>query len=100
MTLIEILIVMLALLQVGDGYLTLAVFKKGGREANPVLLKLDVLIGRQASILVVKGVAIAVCCVFYITHMFEGAWYGLPTMVALNALYVWVVWHNYREWKK
>lgn len=76
-------------LQVLDLGLTLYAFSKGFHEGNPVLRKLQGLLGRDGAIIVVKVAFIALLLYFraetptYLLAVFAG-------------LYIWVCWHNLR----
>ncbi len=81
------LLLALAVLQVGDFYTTTTILKNGGRELNPVMRKLFDLLGVELA-MVIKGVGAVVM-----------AYYVLPVeyLVPLVVLYCAVVAFNFRS---
>lgn len=76
-------------LQVLDLALTLYAFSKGFHEANPVLRRLQGLLGRDGAVIVVKVVFIALL-------IYLGADIPAYVLAIISALYVCVCWHNAR----
>lgn len=76
---------LLILLQIVDVITTLLVLKKGGREANPLMLALFGLMGPVPALLVTKGLVVALVLLVPLPGLL---------MFALIAFYVWVVFNN------
>ena len=87
-----ILLVIFIILQCLDLYTTYTIIKTGkGYEANPFLAWIFDRIGYVAGLLIFKGIAIAIG--FFLLPY----WYALAV---LNALYLWVVYNNYKVLNK
>ena len=83
-----ILFVLFVLLQCGDFYTTYAIIKNGkGHEANPLLAWVFDRIGYVSGLFLFKGLCIV------IGFLLLPYWYALAF---LDALYVWVVYNNYK----
>ena len=103
---IDSLVLLLVLLQLADAVLTRLIIKSGGREMNPLLVRLDQWLreefetgARWAWLAVAKGVAIAAILGAYVL----GAWHTPEGGVLLGALmiyYAMVVRHNWREYRE
>lgn len=89
----EALLTLFILLQYADGYTTWRILRKDGRELNPILAKLFDQFGWLPSLIVVKAIAIGAGIWLYVSQQAE-------VLVALDAIYAWVVWHNFRQMKK
>ena len=86
-----ILLVIFIALQCGDFYTTYTIIKTGkGHEANPVLAWIFNKIGYTSGLAIFKGLCIAIGIVLL------PAWYALA---ALDILYIWVIWNNYKVLK-
>lgn len=77
-------------LQVFDLLTTLYLLKRGGSELNPILSKLQGLLGRDGAIVAAKAALIGALLYFPIPD-----W----ALIASTALYVVVVLHNLRQIK-
>jgi hypothetical protein len=87
-----ILLVIFIALQAGDFYTTYTILKTGkGYEANPILAWVFSKIGYPTGLVVFKGLCIV------IGFLLMPYWYALAL---LNALYLWVVWNNYKVMTK
>lgn len=85
------MVTFLIALQVLDLLTTLYLLKRGGRELNPVLSRLQGIFGRDGAILAAKaGVVVLVLKVEIPMEM----------LVALAAFYVFIVIHNARQIKR
>jgi hypothetical protein len=81
-------------LQIADIYTTLELLDrvKGAREQNKAMAMLFDEFGPLPTLLVTKGIAILLVAIFLLD---EAWWY----LAALDAFYVWVVLHNFRQLK-
>ena len=83
-----ILLAIFIALQAGDFYTTYTILKTGkGHEANPLLAWVFDRIGYVLGLVLFKGLCIV------IGFMLLPYWYALAF---LDALYVWVVYNNYK----
>jgi hypothetical protein len=83
-----LLFTLFALLQCIDLYTTYTILKTGkGYEANPVLAWVFSKIGYPTGLVVIKGLCVIIG--FFLLPY----WYALAL---LNALYLWVIWNNYK----
>lgn len=89
----EALLTLFILLQYADGYTTYRILKRDGRELNPILAKLFDQFGWLPSLIVIKVAAIGAGVWLYASQQTE-------VLIALDAIYAWVVWHNYRQMVK
>jgi hypothetical protein len=87
------LLIILAALQVGDILTTLRFLKVGIQEANPILRQLFEEVGPIPVLLLSKGFFIYLCFTMIDTPYWDWA------MIALIALYSYVVVHNWRAVK-
>ena len=86
-----ILLAIFIALQAGDFYTTYTIIKTGkGHEANPILATLMAKLDMAGVLAFFKlgAILIAVMLVDY--------WYALA---ALDILYIWVIWNNYKVLK-
>ena len=95
---VEILILLLVVLQVLDIYSTDNILKLGGRELNPVLVKLFELIGVMPGLLLAKSIFIGVLVYFYTVSQ-QNLQVMLVPLVLLFLVYVFVVGNNFKVLK-
>jgi hypothetical protein len=87
-----VLFLIVLALQAGDAYLTWRVLRAGGRELNPVVRFLIDRFGLVPGLAIAKG-ALALLTGLYL--------FDLPlVLVAVIALYAWVVRHNWQQLRK
>lgn len=87
------LFIILIALNVADVYLTLRVLKQGGTEANPVLRYFMDRYGAKEALIGSKVLALGLVYLLL-------PWMPLALMLGLIVVYVWVVWHNWKQLKK
>jgi hypothetical protein len=86
-----ILLAIFIALQIGDFYTTYTILKTGkGYEANPILAWIFNKIGSTIGLVIVKGLCIVVGV--YAAQF----WNGFYILVPAIALYIWVVYNNYK----
>jgi hypothetical protein len=90
---IELLLVVLALLQVGDGLTTYCILSRGGRELNPVMAKIFAIVGIIPG-LILKGVAVV------IVGYFCGQASIVPLLIIISGYILVVLWNLYQIFKK
>ncbi len=87
-----ILLAIFIALQCGDFYTTYTIIKTGkGHEANPFVAKCIDELGLEVGLGFVKVFAIGITAFLLLPY-----WYALA---ALDILYIWVVWNNYKVLK-
>lgn len=86
------LLILLALLQIADGYTTSRILAKGGKELNPVMAKLFEAIGVKPT-LIGKGIFVMALGYYVGLHSVE-------LLLFICAVYVLVVWNNIKQLKK
>lgn len=89
---IYVLFCTLSVLQVGDVVTTNRVLARGGREANPIMAWVMARLGgywwlSKVAIILLLGVALWQMPAYPATLI----------LIGLNALYLWVIWHNARQ---
>jgi hypothetical protein len=90
-----ILLAIFIALQAGDFYTTYVILKTGkGYEANPILAWIFGKIGSTAGLAIVKGLCVIVGV--YAAQFWNGFYILAPAI----ALYIWVVWNNYKVMTK
>jgi hypothetical protein len=97
---LELLLIVLALLQILDIYTTYNILKLGGRELNPMLNKLFEKVGVVPGLIVPKSIYIAVLTYYYLfnsTSMQSFEWLVSLTVIVL--IYVGVVFNNFKVLK-
>ena len=89
----------ITLLQIADFWLTYKVLAKGGTELNPVMARLMGLFGR--------GIGLAIGKIYTAIFVLGGTylgWFdsreGVAVLALILGLYVWVVWHNWVQYRK
>ena len=87
------LFALLCVLQVADVALTVAILRRGGRELNPLLARLMKAVGELPALVLVKAAMLGVVLFFY-AAIPEGL------LAAACAVYVYVCFLNWREFKK
>ena len=99
--LVNILIVLLVLLQVGDFWTTQRCIQAGGREGNPVLVAFDKWLKREAGVkeqwawlIIAKVGTVAGIIAVYLQGWLDNP-IGMGALVVLVALYAYVVGRNY-----
>ena len=85
------LLILLAVLQLLDGYTTTRILNSGGRELNPVMAKAFAKFGTQQT-LIAKGVLVVLAG--YIASL-TTVW----LLAGICAVYVVVIDHNWRQMK-
>lgn len=95
MTTVELLLAVLAVLQIADIVLTKKILDKGGKELNPFLNKIMQEVGVLPALLLVKGIMFAVIAWVF---MFNPT--PVIILVLINILYGFVVANNWVEFNK
>jgi ABC-type transport system involved in Fe-S cluster assembly fused permease/ATPase subunit len=83
-------LILLVLLQFGDGVTTINILEKGGKELNPVMNFLFDKFGVLPTFVATK---ILIVWCFWAANI----WWATAIMCAV---YTWVVWHNLGQLKK
>lgn len=86
----EPLLVIFILLQYADGYTTHRILARGGRELNPFLSGLFARFGYLAPLAIVKSLFVGAGAWLYFSQQWQ-------VLLALDAIYAAVVWHNFRQ---
>jgi hypothetical protein len=82
-------------LQAGDFYTTYTIIKTGkGHEANPILAWVFDRIGFTAGLAIFKGLAVVIGIA--LVQYWNSFYFFIPCI----ALYIWVVWNNYKVMTK
>lgn len=76
---------LLILLQIADAATTILVLRRGGREANPLLLALFGIMGPVPALLITKALIVALVLLVPLPDLL---------MFALIVFYAWVVFNN------
>jgi hypothetical protein len=84
-----VLFALVMALQAADAFLTWRVLRAGGRELNPVVRFLIDRFGTIRGLVLAKLVLVAAAGLFLRDH--------LLILLAISALYVWVVYHNWQQ---
>ena len=87
-----LLLILLAALQVADGYTTSRILANGGKELNPVMAKLFEIAGIK-SVLIAKGVFVMALGYYVGTQSIE-------LLFFICLAYLVVIHHNYKEMQK
>ena len=82
------LLILLAAMQAADWWTTRTILALGGYERNPAVRWLMGKLGTDAALAVKTVIVVAIGAV-----LLRWPW---PFLAALNALYAWVVWSNWR----
>lgn len=86
------LFILFTALQLGDIYTTHTILKQGGRELNPVLAYLFGKFGHMPVLVVSKVIVVALAYLYLL---------NVPVILGiLSALYVYVVFNNYKQIRK
>ncbi|HCB48980.1 MAG TPA: hypothetical protein DEP47_05530 [Chloroflexi bacterium] len=86
------LFILFTALQLGDIYTTHTALKQGGRELNPVLAYLFGKFGHMPVLVVSKVIAVSLVYLYVL---------NVPIILGiLSALYVYVVFNNYKQIRK
>jgi len=79
-------------LQAADAYLTWRIIQGGGRELNPVVRFLITKAGTAPGLAIDKVFVVVMAGLFLLE---------LPlVLLAIAVLYAWVVWHNWKQFRK
>ena len=90
-----ILLAIFVALQAGDFYTTYTIIKTGkGHEANPILAWVFDRIGFTAGLAIFKGLAVVIGIA--LVQYWNSFYFFIPCI----ALYIWVVWNNYKVMTK
>jgi hypothetical protein len=84
----ETLLIILAVLQLGDWYTTAKILGSGGRELNPVMRKFMEKVGVHQALFIKSAVIVF------------AAWYLAPSVMLLQEViifYVLIVFHNWHQ---
>lgn len=87
-----ILFIIVAALQVADGYLTWRILGLGGRELNPLIRFLMDRLGVVPGLVLAKLVLVVV--IFYLVLVDQ-----VTALALVGALYAWVVGHNWKQFR-
>lgn len=89
-----ILLAILTLLQLVDGWTTYRIIKRGGSEKNPVVKKLIEKFGLYTGLVIAKSFAVVMFIVLLLL--------STPTWILLGVIvfYVWVAVHNIQVLQK
>jgi len=91
--------VLLTVLQAFDGWTTWSILKAGGRELNPVLVKLIEVVGVVPALVVVKGVAAGLGWFIALAPVGDVRWRG-TALAMVAVVYVAVAVSNWRQYRK
>jgi hypothetical protein len=93
LSLVDLAAIMVAVLQLGDLVTTLLALSQGAREANPIVALLMWLLGRVPGLVLVKLIGVGFAWWLWTLGAETELW-------LLCAIYVWVVIHNLRVWRR
>ena len=91
--LLDLAALLVAALQVGDLVTTLLALGRGAREANPIVAFAMRILGRVPGLSLIKLIGIGFAWLLWTVQAERELW-------LLAALYLWVVVHNIRVWRR
>ena len=84
---------LLVVLNVADAILTVRILGGGGRELNPFMAAAMRVVGVKPALLLIKAAGLGVAF-----GALYGAAYSAHVMAGMCLIYVFVVWHNWRQY--